>query len=70
MDYANGEMYQRFCDSMREAVAVRFGEDAEIEIHKVMKNNSLELDSLSILLPAQTVTPNFYLQEYYKRYEK
>jgi len=51
-----------------EAVKCRFSENAKVEIHKVLKNNSLELDSLVILSEEEKISPNFYLQPIYEEY--
>lgn len=60
--------FQEFCNQMLEAVEKRFSDNVKVEIHKVLKNNSLELDGLVILSPKQTLSPNFYLQTYYEKY--
>lgn len=39
-----------------------------LEIHPVLKNNSLHLDSLIIHQMGHHLSPNFYLQEYYQQY--
>ena len=43
--------FQEFCNQMLQAVKERFPEKVKIEIHKVLKNNSTELDGLVILAP-------------------
>ena len=45
--------FQEFCNQMLKAVKKRFPEKVTIEIHKVLKNNSTELDGLVILAPEQ-----------------
>ena len=51
-----------------EAVKCRFPENVKVEIHKVLKNNSLELDSMVILSEEEKISPNFYLQLIYEEY--
>lgn len=51
-----------------EAVKCRFPQNARVEIHKVLKNNSLELDSMVILSEEEKISPNFYLQSIYEEY--
>lgn len=51
-----------------EAVKCRFPENVKVEIHKVLKNNSLELDSMVILSEGEKISPNFYLQLIYEEY--
>lgn len=62
--------YQEFCRKMKKAVRECFSEEVHIEIHKIVKNNSLELDSLVILEEDRPMSPNFYLQMYYEEYKK
>lgn len=62
--------FQEFCNQMLKAVKERFPEKVKIEIHKVLKNNSTELDGLVILAPEQKLSPNFYLQMYFEEYKK
>lgn len=61
--------FQEFCNQMLEAVKMRFPEETKVEIHRVLKNNSLELDSLVILEEKKMMSPNFYLQYYYEEYK-
>ncbi len=62
--------FQEFCNQMLQAVKERFPEKVKIEIHKVLKNNSTELDGLVILAPEQMLSPNFYLQLCFEEYKK
>lgn len=41
---------------------------AEIFVRKVMKNNGVTLDALSIYKKGERVSPNIYLKPYYERY--
>jgi len=62
--------FRKFCKQMEREVQQCFPEGMQVEIHKVVKNNGLELDSLAILSEERPVSPNFYLQMYYRQYEK
>ncbi len=62
--------FRKFCKQMEKEVQQRFPEDMQVEVHKVVKNNGLELDSLTILSEERPVSPSFYLQMYYQQYEK
>lgn len=64
------EEFLEFCHQMQKAVQKCFPKDVRVEIRKIVKNNSLELDSLVILSKGQLVSPNFYLQSYYEEYKK
>lgn len=60
--------YSRFQNCLEEQLAERIPEGYRISIHKVVKNNDLQLDSLVILSEEVNVSPNFYLQQYYEKY--
>lgn len=60
--------YFEFINEMAKKVKLCFDKSVSVEIHKVMKNNSMEYDSLTIMEPGRNVTPNFYLQSMYRRY--
>jgi len=62
MDYLN--FTHAVCNRVREIL----GEEYQVEIHKVVKNNSLELDSLVILQKGKNFAPNIYLKSYYESY--
>lgn len=62
--------FQEFSNQIIKAVKDRFPKETNIEIHKVLKNNSLELDSLVILEADRMMSPNFYLQYYYEEYNR
>lgn len=62
--------FQEFCSLMEEAVRRRFPKEVTVEIRRILKNNSLELDSLVILQKRETISPNFYLQLYYGEYQR
>jgi hypothetical protein len=52
------------CGKVKEAL----GEEYQVQICKVMKNNSLELDSLVVLKKGKNYAPNIYLLSYYEAY--
>ena len=60
--------YFEFIDEMAKRVKMCFDKEVSVEVHKVVKNNSMEYDSLIINEPGRNVTPNFYLQGMYSRY--
>lgn len=60
--------YSRFQNCLEEQLAKQIPEGCRISIHKVIKNNDLQLDSLVILSEQVNVSPNFYLQQYYDKY--
>lgn len=47
-----------------------FDEDTyEISIHKVVKNNGIEFDGLTLRKKDQTISPNIYLNPYFEEYQ-
>lgn len=60
--------YQEFCKEMQLLVEEKFEPSVCVEIHKVIKNNATELDSMVILDQDKKVSPNFYLNLYYEEY--
>lgn len=61
--------YQQFQREIKEALQEMLPGEYHIEVHKVMKNNDQELDSLNIMAESAKVSPNFYLQHYFQRYQ-
>lgn len=60
--------YQDFCKEMQVMVKDKFEDSVRVEIHKVVKNNATELDSMVILAEDRGISPNFYLNLYYEEY--
>ncbi len=62
--------YGYFVQSLLSMVTERMGKEYTASIYKVMKNNSLELDSLVLLKEGKSFAPNIYLQPYYEAYRQ
>lgn len=60
--------YETFVKTMKEVVWDKLGDGYEVRIIKVIKNNSLELDSLVALKEGKKFAPNIYLMPYYESY--
>ncbi len=60
--------YDLFVKEITFLVRDIMGEGHTVTIYKVLKNNSLELDSLVILEEGKKISPNFYLLPYYEEY--
>lgn len=60
--------YDSFVSTVRDVVKERMGDGFDIRIYKVIKNNSLELDSLVILKEGRGIAPNIYFKPYYESY--
>jgi hypothetical protein len=62
--------YGYFVQTLLTMVTKRMGKEYTASIYKVMKNNSLELDSLVLLKEGKSFAPNIYLQPYYEAYKQ
>lgn len=60
--------YASFIGMVIKYVKERMGEEYDIRTYKVVKNNSLELDSLIILKQGKSYAPNIYFMPYYEAY--
>jgi hypothetical protein len=60
--------YQFFVNEILLKVKQLMGEEYNLRIYKVTKNNSLELDSLVMLKQGNHYAPNIYLAPYYDAY--
>lgn len=62
--------YGYFVQTLLSMVTKRMGKEYTASIYKVMKNNSLELDSLVLLKEGKSFAPNIYLQPYYEAHKQ
>lgn len=62
--------YDTFIKHILELVKEIMGDEFTVKSYKVMKNNSLELDSLVILRKGVNFAPNIYLDFFYDEYLK
>lgn len=60
--------YQDFLAAVLKAVKEKMGDLYEVDIRKVLKNNSVELDACIIREPEASVAPNVYLNDMYGDY--
>lgn len=60
--------YEEFKSVLSKMIKEKFGDEINIEIHNVIKNNSLELEGIVLSGNKKNISPNFYLQAYYKEY--
>lgn len=62
--------YEEFKKYLMESVREEFPLPYQIKLHNVRKNNGLLLESLVILQDDCNLSPQFYVQKYYARYEQ
>lgn len=60
--------YTTFLEMITQMVTDIMGEEYDVQIYKITKNNSLELDSMVILKEGNSFSPNIYLLPYYEAY--
>ncbi len=58
--------YEEFIACIRDYMAEAVGNDKTVTINKVLKNNDVELDALTISSNETNVAPTIYLNSYYK----
>lgn len=64
--------YEEFKESVKDHILEYLPEsyaDAEVMIHSVVKNNSVHLDGLTVRIPNSNISPNIYLNQYFRDYE-
>ncbi len=61
--------YMDFVGELRKKLYQIIPTGMEIEVHSVLKNNSIRLDSLVMSDRECCISPNFYLREYYNDYK-
>ncbi len=62
--------YEDFLFSVKQEAMAYLGEDYQIELKHVLKNNGVMLDGLLIRKYNQTVSPSIYLNQYYEQYKE
>lgn len=60
--------YGEFLEYVRDGISKILGEESNVYVHKVLKNNNIELDALAVTQPGSNVSPTIYLNEYYNDY--
>ncbi|MDY2628590.1 MAG: DUF5688 family protein [Lachnospiraceae bacterium] len=62
--------YDHFINYIRNSFEQMMGPEVPVCIQKVLKNNNVHLDALTILPKGQNITPSIYLNDYYRQYEE
>lgn len=60
---------KRFAEKIERAVATVLGEEYEVKLQEVQKNNGVLLQGLIITRKSQNVSPTIYLQPFWEAYE-
>ncbi len=62
--------YGEFLDYVQDGISKILGPEACVKVHKVLKNNNIELDALAVTQPESNISPTIYLNDYFCEYEK
>ena len=60
--------FEQFCADVERALSEYYGEEANVQVRDVMKNNNITLKGLSVAIPGKTVMPTIYLEHFYELY--
>ena len=60
--------YNEFLSYIKDSINTIIGDERQVNIHKIIKNNDVELDGLSITSSNSNISPTIYLNEYYEDY--
>lgn len=63
-------VYETFLNNIQSLVQARFGSSADVSVRRVLKNNGLLLDGLTISSPLSKTAPTIYLNSYYEEAEE
>lgn len=61
--------YEQFILDIKDTVERKVGCDFMVRLNHVIKNNALELDGLTIRNRNSKISPNFYLNDYFDRFQ-
>lgn len=62
--------YEDFVCFVQTQMKERLGEAVQIQIHRILKNNSVVLDGLSISEQDSSIAPTIYLNDFYREYQQ
>lgn len=60
--------YEEFTQKVLKAMEAYAGDEGKATLHKVRKNNGIELSGISIFREGSNLSPTIYLEDYYERY--
>ena len=62
--------YDQFVNEVKENINRLLGNDVCVKNHKILKNNDIEMDAITIITRESNVSPTIYLKSYYEEYER
>lgn len=61
--------YKEFVTNLQERIKEKMGKETKVTLHSVTKNNSVELDGISIIEKNVNISPTIYINEYFNEYK-
>lgn len=61
--------YEDFVCFVQTKMQEKLGKEVQVELHRVVKNNAVEMDGLSIHEKESNISPTIYLNEFYEQYQ-
>lgn len=62
--------YEDFTSCIQTGIQQRMGEEVQVSLHQVAKNNGISLDGISIQEGEQGIAPTIYLNDFYQEFLK
>lgn len=62
--------YEDFLSYVRTKLEQQLGDKVQVSLHRMAKNNGVQLDGVSILETEGKIAPTIYLNEYFRLYER
>lgn len=60
--------FEMFIGYIKNGITQILGNDVEVKTHKILKNNGIELDALTILEKDNSISPTIYLNYFYEEF--
>lgn len=62
--------YEQFINDVQESIKKILGDNFRVSVHKVLKNNDIELEALTITERDSYISPTIYLNQYFTEYKE
>lgn len=61
--------YEEFTAFLKTTMEEKLGEDVQIQLHRITKNNSVVMDGMSLCREGNGIAPTIYLNDFYRDYQ-
>lgn len=62
--------YTTFINKTRNTISEIMGDEAEVTLKTITKNNNVKLDGITIRMDGENISPTIYINDYYKQFLK